>query len=1207
MATQDMITELEAGVTLDPLLERRVCESVLNQLDDLNADVQSVAIKCIGVLTKVVQEGQICEIVEGLAHHLLSNNIKQKNLTDIYSIGLSCVVKGVPQQMGSLLAKRLAPRLLDGISTDRSESQEIRSECLEVFKQLLTRFGAECIDFHENTMGVLLTQIGNDKSVIQKRAVAALGVLAPYLIDHLLTRLATTLLQRIESPSSGSGEQSVRIYIQAIGRISRTVGHRLGHSIDRIIPLFLKYLGDPTDEDESLQSEQICELRETILHAFESFAERCPHQIAAHMEEMLGTVIGFMAYDPNYTYDDMDEDEEMGGSDDDMGGSDADDNDYEDYDDEDYGDEDDNTWKVRRASVKVIQACFHSRPELLEQLYNQCTDSLIGRLKEREESVKTAVILCLEELMIVTTQQNQNVVTELLRDRTGVIVNSIAKLLKDKKLSVKIKTLLFTLLIQFLLAVQGSNGNNNGTGISNYLDALVPVLSNCLRDRNGGMKLQVLTFIQTLVETHRTDVVRPYVASLLPAVIACGREDWYKIIAQSLRVVGCFVDVLRPLCRDGGGRNMLADYNGDVDELLGKMFDVTSERLSQNDIDQEIKECAVSTMGGIMAHFADVSCLSQRISSDIWSLLQTRLTNEVTRIATLNALRRIAESPLNTSLGSEYLQNTVACLASFMRQQMRTLKLTTLVTTDAVVQKWGRDISNDGYFSLIQHVGGLIHERDLHMSHLALQVAVSCLSCNKNQSSTIQQHVLQPSLSLACSSLLQEGPTLNSLLLLLQSIVSDPKTTITPDELRGMLIQPIEKQGNVPRQTILCVSKCVATVCVGTTGNDQTSTIDIFLNTVRTHQQSQGNVSGGDISVSTEEKVSIQLALHCIGEIGSILDLSNHNGLTNIVLDAIRSKTDEIRSAAAFCLGSMSIGNMNTFVPQVLSALGNSGNSQYQLLTSIKEMVSRHILNRKLNFGPYMSKVLPVLQNSAVHKEEAVRNMVAECFGELASLDPNVVLPRLQEMTKSNNADARWTAMSSLKYAVANPDTFSGLSQTISSYLSLLNDNDLNVKRASLLSLNAIIHHQSALIREHLNSFINVLYESTKIELVRVIDLGPFKHKVDDGLPLRKAAFSCMDSLLDELNNYVDIKAFIPTVVIGLTDKNVDVKMLNHQLICKLCKLAPSDVMGSLSEILPILDKAVTKNVKTADVGTQEERRNDGKLSPTFFNVYYIF
>ena len=92
------------------------------------------------------------------------------------------------------------------------------------------------------------------------------------------------------------------------------------------------------------------------------------------------------------------------------------------------------------------------------------------------------------------------------------------------------------------------------------------------------MKLQVLTFLQTLIETHRPETIRPYVAALLPAVIACAREDWYKIIAQSLRVVGGFVDVLRPLRRDAGGRNMLADYNGDVDELLGKMFDVSRKK-----------------------------------------------------------------------------------------------------------------------------------------------------------------------------------------------------------------------------------------------------------------------------------------------------------------------------------------------------------------------------------------------------------------------------------------------------------------------------------------------------------------------------------------------------------------------------------------------------------------------------------------------------
>ena len=39
--------------------ERRICQTVLKQLDDQSNDVQSIAVKCLGILFKRVQEAQV--------------------------------------------------------------------------------------------------------------------------------------------------------------------------------------------------------------------------------------------------------------------------------------------------------------------------------------------------------------------------------------------------------------------------------------------------------------------------------------------------------------------------------------------------------------------------------------------------------------------------------------------------------------------------------------------------------------------------------------------------------------------------------------------------------------------------------------------------------------------------------------------------------------------------------------------------------------------------------------------------------------------------------------------------------------------------------------------------------------------------------------------------------------------------------------------
>ena len=111
--------------------------------------------------------------------------------------------------------------------------------------------------------------------------------------------------------------------------------------------------------------------------------------------------------------------------------------------------------------------------------------------------------------------------------------------------------------------------------------------------------------------------------------------------------------------------------------------------------------------------------------------------------------------------------------------------------------------------------------------------------------------------------------------------------------------------------------------------------------------------------------------------------------------------------------------------------------------------------------------------------------------------------------------------------------------------------------------------------------------------LKRVVDLGPFKHKVDDGLPLRKAAFTCMGTILDILVAKVDLGAFFEPLKKGLGDVN-DVQMLCHQILVKMSISVPSAIVGAFDSYLKsALEKTLNKKVKDGQVGTEVERRND--------------
>jgi hypothetical protein len=63
-----------------------------------------------------------------------------------------------------------------------------------------------------------------------------------------------------------------------------------------------------------------------------------------------------------------------------------------------------------------------------------------------------------------------------------------------------------------------------------------------------------------------------------------------------------------------------------------------------------------------------------------------------------------------------------------------------------------------------------------------------------------------------------------------------------------------------------------------------------------------------------------------------------------------------------------------------------------------------------------------------------------------------------------------------------------------------------HVRRAAVQVLSTGAHTKPGAIVDHLPAALPLLYEQTAVNkaLIRTVDLGPFKHQIDDGLELRK-------------------------------------------------------------------------------------------------------
>lgn len=944
----------------------------------------------------------------------------------------------------SAISRVMIPRLIGRVVTGKKganlpqpppgmleleSGKEVDVEAVDVLIEVTRCFGpllqeTEVAAFQELLIRIL--EAKQASSQVKKRAVVAVSILAMYLTDDGLGAFISQLIESMRNPHLTLVQR--RLYITILGSMARSISGRFGPYLKTLGPYILRALSaeELSDQLENAAedgepNQEIDDVREAALVALDGFLSSCGSEMRLYQEETIAALLRFLKYDPNYNVDD---DEEMGGTqqdDDDMDEFDEDDDFEADagFDDDD----DDASWKVRRCAAKALYTLISTRGsgDLLEDgtLYQQVAPVLIQRFNEREENVRLEIISTMSSLVrktgegvMVDFSSNENLgyighVPQTRKRRressaaifdskailsmsaglvsptieplptsgpradlarlTPNIIKVAAKLLKGT--SIATKQALIKLLNDVVTVQHGGLGDFFGQILEPIVEAIKSTSSTSSASASGGgpasatpntLRVAALHLIGDIASTHSSSVLQPYLSKIVPSVAVAVNDRYYKISSEAIGTVEQLVKALTP----PRSMSMRQNHQGDLQAL----YKVILDRMSATDADVEVRERAIQALGILLARTATPegsNLLSPADRTTAMNMLVERLKNETTRLATVHAVDTIAAlATTKDGLQPAWIREVSLELSAQLRKSNRSLRGASLAALKNLILSpvTRNNLDAPTISGLTSALLPLLISVDLHLLGPALLVLSTLVADNAKL-------VVTTDLNKALCELLKSplgGSTLEAVLSLVKNIGQNN----VGQPLMAGLLKDVSIQGEPA-----VVGKVIGTLLVYG-GPSVGVNVESFLTEV--------NNPGSDDARRC-------LALAVLGEAG--LRLGVKSPLKASVFTAqFRTKSEKVPLAAAVALGRAGAGNIQAYLPEILSLMTSGGNAQYLLLHSIKEILQQ-ASNNSTDISQYSKPIWDQLLGAA--QPEDNKAVGAECIGRLAIIEPRTYIPQL--------------------------------------------------------------------------------------------------------------------------------------------------------------------------------------------------------------------
>lgn len=171
----------------------------------------------------------------------------------------------------------------------------------------------------------------------------------------------------------------------------------------------------------------------------------------------------------------------------------------------------------------------------------------------------------------------------------------------------------------------------------------------------------------------------------------------------------------------------------------------------------------------------------------------------------------------------------------------------------------------------------------------------------------------------------------------------------------------------------------------------------------------------------------------------------------------------------------------------------------------------------------------------------------------------------------------------------------------IDALTSALSDKNLDNRRLALNTFNAAARNKPLLVLPHLHAFLPLVFAQTFEDpsLIREVNMGPFKHKVDDGLEVRKSAYETLYTLLDIPVTYsssapMDQSKLLDRAIHGVSDDQ-NIRNLSQLMLLKLAALKPELAASRLDDLIDRFRKILGTQLKDTAVRHEHERAEEAK------------